>query len=487
MRGIADEGDRSPGARPPGRPVEQRPFLPAGRHRDEGACLRREAREAGAEFALLAGRAPARLVPVVADDRHDVDLAAGLHRIVDEVGVAPEPERGDGRAKLLGQLRGRHDRAPGGAPGESRQPAVAEARAQRRPQSVGADQRAALLVTQPLRVARLDRDAMLMDREILHPRADPQRDFGILRGRGRERGLEVGAVDHPIGRAIAFRGHFPERDAHDFAAGRLVMMRIDWRDRCGSAARDRRAPASLGGADAGAGFSSRGACSTRPRGIRRASARAAAADPGAGDVMVRELPRSSTVTLRRHSPAHSVGSACRHGAVVAVERGAVGADEFAVAAHVAEHVRWSNGGVAPMRILRADLDHRTQDRYGNADDVVGHCGLGKIFRRTIAWRDPRLRDRCGVRRPDNRKARGRAGLSSRAIAERPQAGGHRNDHRRVLFRFVTRALAFAQPHVHHGERQRRPEQKRHWRLLASAFTGDTATAAEDADAVSTWG
>ena len=64
---------------------------------------------------------------------------------------------------------------------EARRPAVAEPRAQCRPQPVGADQRDALFVARALRGARLHGDAVLVDREILHARAEPQRDVALSR------------------------------------------------------------------------------------------------------------------------------------------------------------------------------------------------------------------------------------------------------------------------------------------------------------------
>ena len=163
-------------ARPSGRPVEQRPFLPAFRHRDQRARLRGEAaRSARASSprwpgALQPGSCQSsRMIATMLTSR------AGLHRIVHEMRMAPEPERGQRRAKFLASAaRPARPRARRCACAKTRRPAVAEARAQRRPQSVGADQRAALLVAQPLRVARLDRDAVTMDREVLHPRAEPQ-------------------------------------------------------------------------------------------------------------------------------------------------------------------------------------------------------------------------------------------------------------------------------------------------------------------------
>ncbi len=84
--------------------------------------------------------------------------------------------------------------------------AVAKTRAQGRPQSVGADQRDALLVTHATCCTRLHGDAVLMDREVLNAGAEAQRDVGALLDRGGEHRLQVGAMDHPVGRAVALLG-----------------------------------------------------------------------------------------------------------------------------------------------------------------------------------------------------------------------------------------------------------------------------------------
>ena len=128
------------------RTVEQRPFLPALRQRKQRARLGRERCEARQQVVALSVRAPARLVPRVGDDRDDVDEPAALDRVMDQMRIAPEPERSDRRAELAVQAIGRHDGAPCGALREARRRAVAEPRAQGRPQPVGADQRDAVFV-----------------------------------------------------------------------------------------------------------------------------------------------------------------------------------------------------------------------------------------------------------------------------------------------------------------------------------------------------
>src|SRR5437588_9809237 len=75
--------------------------------------------------------------------------------------------------------------------------------------------------------------------------------------------------------------------------------------------------------------------------------------------------------------------------IVAIERRAIGADEFVVVAHVAEHMRmieWRRRADA-HELLRADLD----DRHACVvmemrNDVLGHDDLSWDSRPTIAGR-----------------------------------------------------------------------------------------------------
>jgi len=59
---------------------------------------------------------------------------------------------------------------------------------------------------------------MGMRGEIFHTHAELERNVALLCHRGRERRLQVAAMDHPVRRAVALRRR-AERDADDFAAG----------------------------------------------------------------------------------------------------------------------------------------------------------------------------------------------------------------------------------------------------------------------------
>jgi hypothetical protein len=87
-----------------------------------------------------------------------------------------------------------------------------------RPDAVGADQRDAAFVHGLTAAARLHGDAVAMRDEILDLGAELKRD--VLRGaRGRrQHGLQIAAMNGPIGRAVKAFGLVAKRDADDLAA-----------------------------------------------------------------------------------------------------------------------------------------------------------------------------------------------------------------------------------------------------------------------------
>jgi hypothetical protein len=106
------------------------------------------------------------------------------------------------RARNSCSTLGAEQRTPGRALAEFRLPDVRAAAAVR-PQAVGADQRDAVLVGggEPLRQATLT--PLAMHRRSPRPRAEAERDVGIGAHRVEQRGLQVGAMDRPVGRAVA--------------------------------------------------------------------------------------------------------------------------------------------------------------------------------------------------------------------------------------------------------------------------------------------
>src|SRR5690348_5522149 len=63
--------------------------------------------------------APTRPTPIVGGDDHDIDQFAAFDRIMDEMGVAPEPQMHERLAELGRKLRRWYERAPSGAAGKS--------------------------------------------------------------------------------------------------------------------------------------------------------------------------------------------------------------------------------------------------------------------------------------------------------------------------------------------------------------------------------
>jgi len=195
--------------------VIERPFLPVLRRGKDRARERRPHRRAvtGENFRPLAGRAPPWFAPVVAYDGNDVDKAAPADRIVHEVGPGAEPEIDRRLPQFRHQRVGGSKRAPGGAAGKARLPPMTEAPAHARPQPVGGNQRDAAIFEEMLRGAREDRDAVLLEREILDPGAEIENDTGMGAHRVDQDGLQVAAMDDPVGRAVALLRNRAERRA----------------------------------------------------------------------------------------------------------------------------------------------------------------------------------------------------------------------------------------------------------------------------------
>ena len=194
------------------------------------------------QFLALACGAPAGLRPVVVDDGDDVDEAAALHRIVHQMRVRAEPELHVGRAEFLLDGVRRDERAPGGAlaelrrrlpepgaqrPTTARRRRSARCRARRRRR-----RRAGRRRSSPL-ACRTKSSTRVPSRSVMS---------GLARTASEQRRLQVGAVDHPIGRAVAALGLGAERDAREPAAARgLDRDRLAARTRRRAAARRGRA------------------------------------------------------------------------------------------------------------------------------------------------------------------------------------------------------------------------------------------------------
>src|SRR4029078_7027245 len=119
------------GANALGCAIEQGPLLPAPGQREKRARSRREMRETRQKIARSSGCATALAMPLVADNRDDIDHRSGFHRIMDEMRITPEPRARDGLAEIGAHPLSRHDGTPRGAVCGARGLTVAEPRAQR--------------------------------------------------------------------------------------------------------------------------------------------------------------------------------------------------------------------------------------------------------------------------------------------------------------------------------------------------------------------
>ena len=176
--------------------------------------------------------------------------------------------------------------------------------AQARPQSIGADQRDAALLERIPGRERGDGDAVAVHGEILDPRTQAKRDIGMGAHRVEQHRLQIAAMDHPIGRAVAVLDGGAERRAREHARGlrvrsRAVRVGRPRRDRaaCPSRARSGRATRwaragcrrrSLPGAAPGR---------TPPPGSRAAAIASAAVSP--------PMPAPAMMTVREIATAHS--------------------------------------------------------------------------------------------------------------------------------------------------------------------------------------
>ena len=148
---------------------------------------------------------------------------------MDKVGLASEPEGEHRCSQVRCHGIGGDERPPGGMAGEARFFSVTEAPAQARPQAVGSDQGKAMF-RERLRGAPGDRDAALVEGKVLDPDAEAKDDVGIGAHGVDQHRLQVAAMDHPIGRAIAFRSGGAERRARQHPR----RARVDYAEFFGS-------------------------------------------------------------------------------------------------------------------------------------------------------------------------------------------------------------------------------------------------------------
>ena len=147
-----------------------------------------------------------------------LDEAMELGYVARNVARTKEPKLDQWIAKFWRGELGRDQRAPGDPSGKARPVAKAHACPRDRPQSVGRDQRTPAFVPNAIAAARRDADAVIERRKILHPHAELDADTEIFADRGSECGLQIGAMNRPIGGAIAGGRGVAERHVQNFTA-----------------------------------------------------------------------------------------------------------------------------------------------------------------------------------------------------------------------------------------------------------------------------
>jgi len=245
-----------------------------------------------------------------------------------------------------------------------------------------------------------DAQSLGVQDEILDPRPQPQHDVGTGAHRLRQCRLQVGAVDRPIGRAVAALGLGAERDSRKPAAARGLDRDRLGREHVGAQTfaeteRDQDSRGVGRELDAGAGlFQPLGLlqqCDAES-GSRQHQRRAQPPDTSADD---------DDIARRRHGPGAERSDRFGQGAglwpcgmgierrIVPIQRRAVRTDDFLVAPHVEKDVRMivRRPGADAHELACADLDHRDAGIVMKVrNDVIGHdfASISGMSRRTIA-------------------------------------------------------------------------------------------------------
>ena len=221
MGRVAEERD---GARAPtvksGKAVE-RPAAPGFRPLEQGFRVLGPTREAREHVRGAAGLVPALTARAARYDGDNVEICATADRIVHEMRAWPDPEPDHGFGEAGGESRARDLRAPRRRAGKAQARPGTDESAQRRPNSIGADQARAIGLA-AISGARGDAVASLrVDRRKLE--AGSQGGAGLARERRAQASVKIGAAQCQIGCAVALFGRAAERHRGKLAARDAVM------------------------------------------------------------------------------------------------------------------------------------------------------------------------------------------------------------------------------------------------------------------------
>ncbi len=201
MCGIAGERDASARDGLARLAPEQGPFVGLLDVADQFVDVIVPAREVRRAFLARALLGPGFDAPVAAlHDPDEIEQLAPPQQIVDDVPARPDPVDPDVAREARRQLRDRDQPAPGDAAGELRGIAAEQLFADDRMDTVSADQR---IAGDALAVRKTQRDASSVIVEAGAARIEPDR-IGLDRAHRIDQHLvQVGAMDHEIGRAVA--------------------------------------------------------------------------------------------------------------------------------------------------------------------------------------------------------------------------------------------------------------------------------------------
>src|SRR3954466_8592092 len=181
--------------------TEQRPLVGLLDVADQLVDVRVPTAEVSRAFLARALLGPGFHAPVAAlDDADEVEQLAAPQEIVDDVAAGPDPVDADVAGEALRQLRHRDQSAPCDTAGELWGIAAEQLTADHRVYPVHADQHVA---HDALAVRKMQRDAAAVILEAGTPRIKPDRIRLNRAPPVDQQAMQVGAVDHEIGRAIA--------------------------------------------------------------------------------------------------------------------------------------------------------------------------------------------------------------------------------------------------------------------------------------------
>ena len=139
---------------------------------------------------------------------------------------AAEPQIDRRRRQFQRHRLSGHQGAPCGMAGKARPRPVAETAPDRRPQPVGADERNAVFLDRLPAAMGRDGEVLAVTGKVFDPATEMECNIGRRSDCLDQRGLQVAAVDHPVGRAVARLSVGAERRVRKHAARRAHHAKL---------------------------------------------------------------------------------------------------------------------------------------------------------------------------------------------------------------------------------------------------------------------